>query len=679
MTISHTGMVFRQLTDGLLRDQSRKTDGTQLTDFLEFRDASSFSALVKRHSSLVWGVCRRLLSHHDAEDAFQAVFLVLFKKANHVLPREQIANWLYGVAYHSALQARRADSSGTTRERQVAEMPKAEVIHQPLWDDLKAILDQELSSLPDKYRSVIVLSDLEGRTRKDVARQLKCPEGTVAGRLARARLMLAKRLTQRGVTVSAAGLTAMLAQGLASAHTPLSLMTSVLETSATVATQGAINVLVSIRSAALADGTLKVMLLGKLKVALLLGIILTTFVSSAFLAIYRVMAAEESSITQQEKRTTELLDAKAIIQKAVEACQKVNVIEYTQEQSRGDQAPTVIAKIRHARATEPSAGMSPGKYHIEIEEKSSNDGTRKFAFSYDGLTLRGIDHQAKVVKVIKAPDERTAASMSFSLGAPLAGCGHFLSEKPFDRQLSDLVSIEQQGTREIMGTECYVLQMVWKLNDPGAGSNEQTTTYFIGKKDFLPRGHESRGYCDYLRIQRFNDPQISLDFAVAAPDGYADQLITGQEAQAKNLLTVGTLAPDWTLADSNGKKYSLKDLRGQLVVLDFWGTWCLPCRKGMPAIQAIHERFKTRGVAVFGIAVADHEGDPVGYMKRMNFTYGLLLKGDSVAADYKASMMPTVYVIGVDGKIMHAESGYREKANEDLVKLIERSLTANKK
>ncbi|MFT3880621.1 MAG: TlpA disulfide reductase family protein [Gemmatales bacterium] len=136
---------------------------------------------------------------------------------------------------------------------------------------------------------------------------------------------------------------------------------------------------------------------------------------------------------------------------------------------------------------------------------------------------------------------------------------------------------------------------------------------------------------------------------------------------------------DWTLADSNGKKFTLKDFRGQLVVLDFWGTWCLPCRKGMPAIQALHDKFKARGVAVFGIAVADQEGDPVGYMKRMSFTYGLLLKGDSVAADYKASMMPTLYVIGVDGKILHAESGYREKAKEELNELIERSLNANKK
>ncbi len=160
---------------------------------------------------MVWGVCRRLLSHHDAEDAFQATFIVLVRKASSIVPREMVGNWLYGVAHQTALQARRTAARRRAREVQVTEMPDTEP-QQDRWADLQPLLDEELSRLPDHYRAVIVLCDLEGRTRKEVARQLGCPEGTVASRLARARAMLAKRLTQRGVALSAGALAAVLSQ-----------------------------------------------------------------------------------------------------------------------------------------------------------------------------------------------------------------------------------------------------------------------------------------------------------------------------------------------------------------------------------------------------------------------------------------------------------------------------------
>src|SRR5262249_40853037 len=149
--------------------------------FLERRDEAALAALVKRHGPMVWGVCRRLLSHHDAEDAFQATFLVLVRKAASVVPRRMVGNWLYGVAHHTALQARRTAARRKARERQVTEMPEPAVTDQDLWRDLRPLLDEALSRLPDKYRAVIVLCDLEGKTRRETAGQLGVPEGTVAG------------------------------------------------------------------------------------------------------------------------------------------------------------------------------------------------------------------------------------------------------------------------------------------------------------------------------------------------------------------------------------------------------------------------------------------------------------------------------------------------------------------
>src|SRR5262249_26795173 len=161
------------------------------------RDEAALAAIINQHGPMVWGVCRRLLGHHDAEDAFQATFLVLVRKAASIAQRELVGNWLYGVAHQTALQARRTAGRRKAREVQVTEMPDTEAVQQDQGPDVRPILDEELSRLPDHYRAVIVLCDLEGRTRKDVAVHLSCPEGTVASRLVRARALLAKRLAGR--------------------------------------------------------------------------------------------------------------------------------------------------------------------------------------------------------------------------------------------------------------------------------------------------------------------------------------------------------------------------------------------------------------------------------------------------------------------------------------------------
>src|SRR5271170_4507596 len=198
MTISRLNSVLHHLRDGLAT--IGPSDGQLLERFLARRDENAFDALVRRHGPMVLGVCRRVLRNsHDAEDAFQATFLVLVRKAASIALRDLLANWLYGVAHQTALKARATAARRKQRERQVAEMPETAVAKENLWQDLQPLLDEALSRLPDKYRRVIVLCDLEGKTRKEAAQQLVCPEGTVAGRLARARAMLARRLAQRGV------------------------------------------------------------------------------------------------------------------------------------------------------------------------------------------------------------------------------------------------------------------------------------------------------------------------------------------------------------------------------------------------------------------------------------------------------------------------------------------------
>ena len=251
----------------LLHDGAELTDGQLLEGYLGRRDEAALAALVRRHGPMVWGVCRRILrNHYDAEDAFQATFLVLVRKAASIASRELLANWLYRVAYQTALNARAAAAKRGARERQVTTMPEPAVAEPGLWRDLQPVLDEALSRLPDKYRAVIVLCDLEGKTRKNAARQLGMPEGTVAGRLARARVMLAKRLARHGLTVSGAALAAVLSQNVGSAGVPTSVVSSTIKAAGLFAAgQTAATGVISTKVAALTEGVLKAMFLHKTK------------------------------------------------------------------------------------------------------------------------------------------------------------------------------------------------------------------------------------------------------------------------------------------------------------------------------------------------------------------------------------------------------------------------------
>jgi RNA polymerase sigma factor (sigma-70 family) len=260
----------------LRHEEGGQTDGQLLARFLEQRDEAALAALMGRHGPMVWGVCRRLLpSHHDAEDAFQASFLVLVRKAASVRPREMVGNWLYGVAHQTAMNARAMLAKRRAREMQGVAMPEIQAPAPDAWHDLHRVLDQELSRLPDKYRVAIVLCDLEGKTRHETARQLGLPEGTLAGHLTRGRAMLARRFARQGLALSGTALVTALTQQAASASLPTAVMNDALKAVARAAAGQVAGAAISARVAALTQGTMKSMLLRKLKIALTLVVALT--------------------------------------------------------------------------------------------------------------------------------------------------------------------------------------------------------------------------------------------------------------------------------------------------------------------------------------------------------------------------------------------------------------------
>lgn len=244
-------------------------DGQLLERFLAKGDGAAFEALVLRHGPMVWGVCRRALGdHHDAQDAFQATFLVLARRAASVVPRELVGHWLHGVAVRTALKAKGMRARRLTKERTVTEMPEPASAPRPT-DDRLALLDQELGRLPQKYRVPIVACDLEGATQEEAARRLGCPVGTLSGRLWRGRAMLARRMTRRGLALTGGSL-AMLLAGEVSAAVPQALVaTSVNGAVGFAAGRAVAPAIVSADVVRLAEGVIKAMLVAHWKNAAL--------------------------------------------------------------------------------------------------------------------------------------------------------------------------------------------------------------------------------------------------------------------------------------------------------------------------------------------------------------------------------------------------------------------------
>jgi RNA polymerase sigma factor (sigma-70 family) len=199
-----------------LRHLAHPTDPTDrqlLERFLASRDEAAFATLVGRHGPLVLSVCHRILGQvHDAEDAFQATFLVLARKAATVRWQASIGNWLYGVAWRVARKARAGMAQRRMHERQVAELPHREAGAETSLRELGALLDEEMQALPDQYRTPLVLCYLEGHSRHEAARQLGWTLATLKRRLEQGRTRLRSRLLRRGITLSAALLAAALAR-----------------------------------------------------------------------------------------------------------------------------------------------------------------------------------------------------------------------------------------------------------------------------------------------------------------------------------------------------------------------------------------------------------------------------------------------------------------------------------
>jgi RNA polymerase sigma-70 factor (ECF subfamily) len=248
------------------------TDAQLLQRFASHRDDAAFALLVERHGPLVLSVCRRVLGTvQDAEDAFQATFLVLARKAGTIRDPGLLGNWLYGVASRIARKARATVHKRQMYEKQAKLLPSLQAESAVDADDLRPVLDEELSRLPEKYRAALVLCYLQGKTNEEAARLLHWPTGTVKGRLARARELLRNRLIRRGLQASALLLAAFLLQQRAHGAVPRSLAQATVKGGVAFAGDGTLSSsALSPRAVRMAEGVL-----GSVRRLKLLGLALT--------------------------------------------------------------------------------------------------------------------------------------------------------------------------------------------------------------------------------------------------------------------------------------------------------------------------------------------------------------------------------------------------------------------
>jgi RNA polymerase sigma factor (sigma-70 family) len=377
-----------QLTAGS-GNPSEPTDERLLHDYVTGQDAAAFAAIVRRHGAMVLGVCRRVLHHeHDAEDAFQATFVVLLHKARSLTRPKLLGNWLYGVAYRTALKARLAAVRRRQRERPIVNEPPAKTANEAVWNDLRPILDDELHRLPEKYRAPVVLCYLEGQTTQEAARTLGCPKGTVLSRLARARQQLRGRFSRRGLALSTGVLATLLSRTASSeGGVPAALLQSSVPNLG-LATPERIAPRVSASAADLAQQILRSMLLKRLQSAavLLLATLagICVAVSGYRNAFAPRMASAEGRFASDAEELQGKWEVVAVERDGLSLPEEQ--FAFTQLTIRGE---TIIAQTGTGaqEMTFPMDSMSSPK-NIDILTQDYKNQTRYGIYALDGNTLK---------------------------------------------------------------------------------------------------------------------------------------------------------------------------------------------------------------------------------------------------------------------------------------------------
>ncbi|MGE3106863.1 MAG: redoxin domain-containing protein [Phycisphaerales bacterium] len=319
----------------------------------------------------------------------------------------------------------------------------------------------------------------------------------------------------------------------------------------------------------------------------------------------------------------------------------------------------------------------------------------RFEIGFDGKVIRNVLHAEKVVEEVKVESEEPVPY--FQEPMMLLAFPYWHDDDEFQAPSS----VKHAGQAEIAGVKCDILivERVYDMpsmeDDEGEDAQPKpptkmtvSTRLHVGEDDHLLRQYEqsepnSTTYSFGVSLADLKlDPPIEASaFTVKTPEGYEvrevkmDDMMGGPKPKFK----VGDVAGEWALKDADGKEHKLSDFKGKVVVMDFWATWCGPCKMAMPGLQKLHEKLKDKGVVVVGVNMADDPAEAAKYMQKKKFTYLGLYNGDPVAEAYGVGPIPQFYVIGVDGKVIHHAIGFDPAGEKKLEEIIEKHLDEQSK
>ena len=364
-------------------------------------------------------------------------------------------------------------------------------------------------------------------------------------------------------------------------------------------------------------------------------------------------------------------DARAILAEADAAVRAVRVVRY---HATGEATGALAVQMPKMEGTVTLAaipGVDVPRLRLEADViRAGQPQAFKLQIANDGKYATLADYSSKVYARREMPG-----------GASLLGNALVLFIRelalnpPFERE-SKAMTLEHVGIEKVGDVECDVIRAVL-AQDGGE------VRWHFARTDHLPR-----------RVQRIIetpsgpasfttsistleiDPKIQDDdFRFEKPADFRELPQQQQPSGSQRVfLPTGSDAPDWSLKTADGREVSLKSLRGKIVLLDFWATWCAPCRMAMPGVQRLHEKYKDKPVAIFGVNCWERDPDPAAFMKKNKLTYPILLKGDAVAVSHKVAGIPTFYLIGPDGKILLAYSGMSPDNEQRVDRMIEETL-----